>query len=123
MMQLRAVRGAITICKDDPVEIVSATEEMLLKVMELNQIQQQNIVSIFFTVTPDIISEFPAVAARRIGLVDTPLMCAGEIPKPGSLPLCIRALLYFYTDLQKSEVKPVYLREAINLRLDLTAQE
>ncbi len=122
-MQLRAVRGAITIHKDEPAAIVCATEEMLLSLMEKNQIQPQNIVSIFFTTTPDIISEFPAVAARKIGLVDTPLMCAQEIPKPGALPLCIRALLYFYTDLQKSEVKPVYLREAVKLRLDLTAQE
>ncbi len=122
-MQLRAVRGAITIHKDEPAAIVSATEEMLLSLMEKNQIQPQNIVSIFFTTTPDIISEFPAVAARKIGLVDTPLMCAQEIPKLGALPLCIRALLYFYTDLQKSEVKPVYLREAVKLRLDLTAQE
>ncbi len=122
-MQLRAVRGAITIHKDESDAIVSATEEMLLSLMEKNQIQPQNIVSIFFTTTPDIISEFPAVAARKIGLVDTPLMCAQEIPKPGALPLCIRALLYFYTDLQKSEVKPVYMREAVKLRLDLTAQE
>jgi chorismate mutase len=122
-MQLRAVRGAITIPKDDPAAIVSATEEMLLKLMELNQIEPQNIVSIFFTTTPDIVSEFPAVAARKIGLVDTPLMCAGEIPKPGALPLCIRALLYFYTDLQKTEVKPVYLGEAVNLRPDLTVKK
>jgi len=122
-MQIRAVRGAITISKDDPGEIVSATEEMLLKLMEQNQIQPQGIISIFFTVTPDIISEFPAVAARKIGLVDTPLMCAGEIPKPGALPLCIRALLYFYTDLQKSEINPVYLREAVKLRPDLIAKQ
>lgn len=122
-MLLRAVRGASTIHKDEAAAIVSATEEMLLTLMEKNQIQPQNIVSIFFTTTPDIISEFPAVAARKIGLVDTPLMCAQEIPKPGALPLCIRALIYFYTDLQKSEVKPVYLREAVKLRPDLTVQE
>ncbi|HBF36546.1 MAG TPA: chorismate mutase [Firmicutes bacterium] len=123
MMLLRAVRGAITISKDDPDEIISASEEMLTKIMDLNRIKPQDMVSIIFTVTPDIISEFPAVAARKIGLVDTPLMCAQEIPKSGALPLCIRALLYFYTDLQKSEVRAVYLREAVKLRLDLTTQE
>jgi chorismate mutase len=90
-----------------------------LKIIELNRIQADDIVSIIFTVTQDINSEFPAVAARKIGLIDTPLICTQEIPKPGSLPLCIRLLMHFYTDLQKSEIKPLYLHQAINLRPDL----
>jgi chorismate mutase len=119
-MELWAVRGATTIPKDDSNAILSATEEMLLKLLKVNHIQFKDIVSIIFTVTPDIKSEFPAVAARQIGLVDTPLICTQEIPKLGSLPLCIRILMHFYTELEKSEIKAVYLHEAVNLRLDLT---
>jgi chorismate mutase len=120
-MKLWAVRGATTIPQDDASAILSATEEMLLKLLEVNQIQFKDIVSIIFTVTPDIKSEFPAVAARQIGLVDTPLICTQEIPKFGSLSLCIRVLMHFYTELEKSQIIPVYLHEAVNLRLDLTS--
>jgi chorismate mutase len=123
MATLWAVRGATTIVKDDTTAIINATEELLLKLLHLNQIQPADIVSIFFTVTPDITSEFPAVAARKIGLTDTPLICAQEIPKPGTLPFCIRILLHFHTDLLKSEIKPVYLHEAVNLRPDLTSRD
>jgi chorismate mutase len=119
MTKLWAVRGATTIIKDDPSMIINATEELMLKLLALNRIQPADIVSIIFTVTHDINSEFPAVAARKIGLTDTPLICTQEIPKPGSLPLCIRLLMHFYTDLQKSEIKPLYLHQAINLRPDL----
>jgi chorismate mutase len=123
MAILWAVRGATTIPKDDVAEILNSTEELLLELMKLNRMQLADIVSIIFTVTQDIISEFPAVAARKIGLGDTPLICAQEIPKPGSLPLCIRVLIHFYTDLQKSAIKPVYLHEAIKLRPDLISRD
>lgn len=116
---LWAVRGAITIPEDTPDEITAATSELLTEILKLNQIQPEKIVSIIFTVTSDIASEFPAVAARRMGLDSTPLICAREIPKPGSLPLCIRILLHFHTTLRKSEIKAVYLRDAVKLRPDL----
>jgi chorismate mutase len=119
MAKLWAVRGATTISMDDASAVLSATEELLLKLFELNRIQPEDIVSILFTVTHDISSEFPAAAARKIGLTDIPLICTQEIPKPGSLPLCIRILMHFYTDLPKSAIKPVYLHEAISLRRDL----
>ncbi|HBE78859.1 MAG TPA: chorismate mutase [Firmicutes bacterium] len=121
MVKLWAVRGATTVLKDDPAAVVGATEELLLKLLQINGINATDIVSIIFTVTHDIQSEFPAVAARKIGLVDTPLICTQEIPKPGSLPLCIRILMHFYTELAKEEVKSVYLHDAINLRPDLTS--
>jgi chorismate mutase len=121
MVKLWAVRGATTVLKDDPAAVVGATEELLLKLLQINGINARDIVSIIFTVTHDIQSEFPAVAARKIGLVDTPLICTQEIPKPGSLPLCIRILMHFYTELAKEEVKSVYLHDAINLRPDLTS--
>lgn len=121
MKTLWAVRGATTIPEDNANAILNATEELLLTLMRINQIQPQDIVSIIFTVTADIISEFPAVAARKIGLTDTPLLCMQEIPKPGSLPLCIRILMHFYTERSKKEIKAVYLNGAVKLRPDLPA--
>ena len=109
--------------QDDVTEILNSTEELLLELMKLNKMQLADIVSIIFTVTRGIMSEFPAVAARKIGLADTPLICALEIPKSGSLPLCIRVLIHFYTDLQKSSIIPVYLHEAVKLRPDLTSRD
>ncbi|HYH03527.1 MAG TPA: chorismate mutase [Bacillota bacterium] len=121
MDKLRALRGAITIPVDMADEVITATRELLQEILAQNNITHDDLVSLFFTVTPDIQSEFPAVAARQLGLVDTPLMCAQEIPKAGALPLCIRVLIHFYTPLSKSEIKPVYLREAVRLRPDLTS--
>ena len=115
-----AVRGAITIPEDTPEEITAATKELLNTIIKVNRIEPEKIVSIIFTVTSDISSEFPAVAARQMGLDSTPLMCALEIPKPGSLPLCIRLLMHFYTTLSKSEIRAVYLRDAVKLRPDLS---
>ncbi|HEY8464352.1 MAG TPA: chorismate mutase [Bacillota bacterium] len=120
MTKLQALRGAITIPSDTAAEVVAATRELLQEIMERNEIKSADLVSIIFTVTPDIQSEFPAVAARQLGLVDTALMCAQEIPKPGALPLCIRVLIHFYTSKSKAELKPVYLREAVRLRPDLS---
>ena len=121
MDKLRALRGAITIPEDTADEVIAATRELLQELMTQNNITSDDLVSLIFTVTPDIKSEFPAVAARQLGLVDTPLMCAQEIAKTGALPLCIRVLIHFYTPLSKSELKPVYLREAVRLRPDLAA--
>lgn len=120
MEKLWAVRGAITIDHDSPEQVVTATEILLNEIFRKNRISPDAVASILFTVTPDIHSEFPAVAARRLGLTDTPLMCASEIAKPGALPLCIRVLIHFYTELEKQAIVPVYLREAVRLRPDLT---
>lgn len=98
---------------------MAASEELLQELIRLNRMKTDDIVSIIFTVTPDIKSEFPAKAARKLGLTDIPLMCAQEIPKKGALPLCIRVLMHFYTELPKADVQPVYLGEAIKLRPDL----
>jgi chorismate mutase len=119
MDRIWAVRGATTIPEDTPEAVLTATRELLRAVLEANQIQDDDLVSILFTVTPDIHSEFPAVAARQLGLTNTPLTCAQEIAKDGALPLCIRVLIYFYTSLAKNELKPIYLRGAVRLRPDL----
>jgi chorismate mutase len=119
MNKVWAVRGAITICEDIPEEVLQATRELLQALFEANRIKNDDLVSIIFTVTSDIKSEFPAVAARQLGITDTPLTCAQEIAKDGALPLCIRVLIHFYTLLAKQEIKPVYLRDAVRLRPDL----
>lgn len=119
MEKLWAVRGAITIKSDQAAAVLEASQELLETLIERNAIRDTAIVSIIFTVTPDIKSEFPAVAARKLGLTDIPLLCAQEIPKTGALPLCIRVLIHFYTELERSELKPVYLRDAVKLRPDL----
>lgn len=118
-MKLWAVRGATTISYDTPDAIIEATEDLLKSIFEVNRIKPEDIVSIIFTVTPDIKSEFPAVAARKLGLNSVPLMCAQEIAKNDALSLCIRVLIHFYTELIRDAIKPVYLRGAVKLRPDL----
>ena len=116
---IRAVRGAITVERDEPDIILEATEELLRAVAEANHIREDAAVSILFTLTPDLSSTFPAAAARRMGWTDTPLMCANEIPVPGALERCIRLLMHFDTKLPKSDVRHIYLEDAISLRPDL----
>lgn len=115
---LRAVRGAITVTEDTPEAIGDATAEMLGAILERNGLGHDDIVSIIFTVTSDLRSEFPAAAARRAGLSDVPLMCAQEIPVPGAMARCIRAMVHCYAPPARP-VRHVYLREARQLRLDL----
>lgn len=122
-MKLWAVRGATTISQDTATDVLEATRELLTVIFERNQIEIEDVVSIIFTVTPDIHSEFPAVAARHLGLTTTPLLCMQEIPKAGALPDCIRVLIHFYTSFRKDELKPVYLRKAVSLRPDLASAE
>jgi len=118
-MKMWAVRGATTITADDPGLISMATKELLSELIKGNQIEIEQIVSIIFTVTPDIKSEFPAVGARELGLQEIPLLCAQEISKLEALPYCIRVLVQFYTEFSKAELRPVYLHEAVKLRPDL----
>lgn len=115
---LKAVRGAITVDEDRPEQVVEAAKAITLAVLEANGLIPERIVSVIFTATPDLQSEFPAVGARRAGLVQTPLMCAQEIPVPGSQPRCIRMLLHAYMEPDRV-VRHVYLRDAVNLRPDL----
>jgi chorismate mutase len=117
-MKLRALRGAITVDANDPEAILSATEELVREVMERNSIDPDDMVSCIFTCTNDLDAEFPAVAARNLGLSSVPLLCAREIDVPGALPRVIRLLLHCYAD-PESAAKHVYLREAEALRKDL----
>ena len=117
-MKLRALRGAITVPENDADSILSATEELVREVMERNSLAPDQMVSCIFTCTDDLDAEFPAVAARRLGLSAVPLLCAREIDVPGALPRVIRLLLHCYAA-PDSEPRHVYLREAESLRRDL----
>jgi chorismate mutase len=117
-MRLRALRGAITVDANEADAILSATEELMREVMERNSLEPDQMVSCIFTCTNDLDAEFPAVAARRLGLSAVPLLCAREIDVPGALPRVIRLLLHCYADPDR-EPRHVYLREAESLRRDL----
>jgi chorismate mutase len=117
-MRLRALRGATTVEQNDADAILEATEELVAAVLERNQLQPEDLVSCIFTCTEDLDAEFPAVAARRIGLNQVPLLCTREIPVPGALPRVIRLLMHCYPA-DGVEPQHVYLRDAVNLRQDL----
>jgi chorismate mutase len=117
-VQLRALRGAITVEENEADAILSATEELVREVILRNGIAADDMVSCIFTCTADLDAEFPAVAARNLGLSGVPLLCAREIDVPGSLPRVIRMLLHCYRDPEATPIH-VYLREAVSLRRDL----
>jgi chorismate mutase len=98
--------------------IVDATEELVREVMERNSLSPADMVSCLFTCTSDVDAEFPALAARNLGLSAVPLLCAREIDVPGALPLTIRLMLHCYAD-EAAPARHVYLREAVSLRRDL----
>jgi chorismate mutase len=116
---LRALRGATTARADDPDAIVDATAELLRVLFERNGVQHDDLVSLIFTATPDITAEFPAAAARRLGIADVPLLCAREIDVPEAIGLCIRVLVHLYSERDYASLRHVYLGRARQLRTDL----
>ena len=119
-MTIRGVRGATTIKVDTKEEVLSATHELLNALLEANpDLHADEIASTLFTTTGDIISAFPALAARQLGWDLVPMMCAREIPVPDSLPMCIRVLIHWNTDKEQTEIQHVYLLESVRLRTDL----
>jgi chorismate mutase len=117
-VKLRALRGAITVEQNEEDAILDATEELVREVMARNSLDQEDMVSCIFTCTPDLNAQFPAVAARRLGLDAVPLMCACEMDVPDAMPRVIRMMLHCYADPAR-EPRHVYLREAVELRRDL----
>jgi chorismate mutase len=117
-VRLRALRGATTVTENEAGAILEATEELVTAVLERNRLAPDDLVSCIFTCTEDLDAEFPAVAARRIGLNQVPLLCAREIPVPGALPRVIRLMMHCYPS-HDGEPQHVYLREAVALRKDL----
>lgn len=120
-MPIRGIRGAIDVQEDSAEEILRATRVLLTEILEANPgLQSAEIASVIFTSTEDLVSAYPARAAREMGWQAVPMICSQEIPVPGSLPRCIRVLLHWNTDLHQSEIQHVYLGKAVNLRPDLT---
>lgn len=119
-MVCRGVRGAITISTDTAEEVLKATREMLALIIRLNDIQSENVASAIFTTSPDVVSVYPALAARQLGWLDVPLICSHEMSVPTGLPRCIRVLIHWNTDKGQQEIQHVYLREAQSLRPDKT---
>ena len=117
-VKLRALRGAITVESNTEDAILEGTEELVRAVMERNELEPEQMVSCIFTCTEDLNAQFPAVAARGLGLAGVPLLCAREIEVPGSLPRVIRLMLHCYAE-ESTEMRHVYLREAKSLRRDL----
>jgi chorismate mutase len=118
-MAVRAVRGATQVDADDRQEILDATTELIRTVLERNGLTQEDLISVLFTVTPDLTAEFPAYAARQLGFVDVPLMCASEIPVSGAMPRVVRLLAHVETERPRAEITHAYLRGAAALRRDL----
>ncbi|HEX6358908.1 chorismate mutase [Actinophytocola sp.] len=115
------MRGAIQVDRDDPADVLAATRELLAEVVRGNSLDPADLISIMFTVTPDLTSCFPARAARDLGLHDVPLLCATEVDVPGALPRVVRLLAHVESDRPRSAVRHIYLRGAVRLRPDLAA--
>ncbi|NVI87487.1 chorismate mutase [Actinomadura sp. BRA 177] len=118
-MAVRAVRGATQIDADDRDQILEATTELVAEVMSRNGLSTDDVISVIFTVTPDLTAEFPALAARKLGFHEVPLLCATEIGVPGALPRVIRLMAHIETGRPRADVQHVYLRGATALRLDI----
>jgi chorismate mutase len=118
-MAVRGVRGAIQVDRDDRGSILDGADELVRTVIERNGLVPDDLISIIFTATPDLTADFPAYAARKLGLTDVPLLCATEMSVPGAMPRVLRLLAHVETDRQRADLRHVYLRGAAALRTDL----
>ena len=116
---VRALRGATTVVEDTPEHVTPRVQELLTEIMRRNGLELDDVVSVIFTATADVVSMFPATAARGIGFGTVPLLCASEIPVPGSMPRCVRVLLHVVTERPRGDLRHVYLHGAEVLRDDL----
>ncbi|MEC9489243.1 MAG: chorismate mutase [Halanaerobium sp.] len=119
-MFLIGIRGATTVEANTQAAILARTEELLQAMMVENNLVEDDLVSIIFSLTDDLNAVYPAAAAREMGLLNTPLFCTREIPVPGSLASCVRILIHANSSLQKDEVEHIYLHGAKQLRPDLS---
>ncbi|MEU8172011.1 chorismate mutase [Microbispora hainanensis] len=116
---VRAIRGAIQVDGNDREAILAGTTELVTEVMGRNNLTTDDVISVIFTCTPDLTAEFPALAARKLGFHDVPLLCATEIDVPGALPHVVRLMAHVQTDRPRQEIQHVYLRGAAALRVDI----
>src|SRR5690554_5483151 len=118
-MPLRAIRGATTLDRDEREHLHQRTQELVEAVVSANTLETDDIVSVIFTCTPDIVSDFPAAAARELGFGAVPLMCAQEMAVPHALPLVVRVMIHVETESSRDQIQHVYLYDAVALRRDL----
>ena len=119
-MSVRAIRGATQLVEDTREQMLERVTEMVTEVMSANGLGVDDFISVIFTATSDLVAEFPAYAARRLGFGDVPLICARELEIEGSMPRVVRMLAHVETDLPRADVTHVYLHGAAGLRRDLT---
>lgn len=118
-MTVRAIRGATQLDRDERGHLFERTGELVRAVLDANGITADALISILFTCTPDLVSDFPATAAREMGMGDVPLMCAVEIGVPHALPRVVRLMAHAELDVPRRDVQHVYLHGATVLRKDL----
>ena len=119
--KVRGVKGATTTKGTSARDVLDATEELLFKLIQLNSIEQDDVACVQFSTSPDLVAEFPAVAAReRLGWNDVPLMCSHEMARPGALTRCVRILILWNTNKVQNEIIHLYLHDAAKLRPDLS---
>lgn len=114
----RGVRGATTVSENSANAILQAAAELLQTIILRNEMEVDDIASIYFTTSHDLDATFPAIAARKLGFIHTALLCGQELPVPGSLPMCLRVLIHWNTTKLQKEIKNVYLHDAKTLRPD-----
>jgi chorismate mutase len=118
-MAVRAIRGATRLGADEPGEMSEAVVELVTAMLDRNALQSEDLISIIFTATPDLVCMFPAAAARELGLGDVPLLCAQEIAVAGALERVVRVLVHAELPVPRERIVHVYLRGADVLRQDL----
>lgn len=118
-MAVRALRGATQVDRNERDLVLEATAELVRAVLDRNGLSPEDLISVIFTATPDLTAEFPAYAARAMGITDVPFLCASEIDVPGAMPRVVRLLAHADSDRSRDEIRHVYLRGAAALRTDL----
>ena len=118
-MAVRAIRGAIQVDANQREEILAGAAELVTEVMIRNNLSQGDVISVIFSATADLNAEFPALAARKLGFQDVPLLCCAEIDVPGAMPRIVRLMMHVETAMSRAQVQHAYLRGAAALRLDI----
>ena len=118
-MAVRAIRGAVQVEANESAAILEGTSELVTEVMSRNQLTPADVISVVFSATTDLNAEFPALAARKLGFQDVPLLCCSEIAVPNAMPRIVRLMMHVETEAPRSAMQHVYLRGAAALRLDI----
>ena len=118
-MAVRAIRGAVQVDANESAAILDGTSELVTEVMARNRLIPADVISVVFSATRDLNAEFPALAARKLGFQDVPLLCCSEIDVPGAMPRVVRLLMHVETASPRQAIQHVYLRSAAALRLDI----